>query len=458
MDGCDSINSDTSCDSLDIGDNGSYCSYDSVISDTYSQDMTISDFSDYSSTDEDEVENHSQIEVIDNFRQLAQSRRTAPPVWFEEYIPRPANLPCIRQTIRRDNKYEKCGMLPSISVPNARSIFPKARNFIQDMRMRDLSLVIMSETWQRETKRKHKNEIERMLFMEGLKFISTTRPGGRRGGGCGIIGDLTHYTLDKIEVPNPDKVEMCWGILRPKQSKNWELKKYLIGSFYCPPNSRKKEKLITHIIKNTHILMTKYPKGGIFIGGYKNSLNITPILLGLPKCRQVVTENTHNNKCLDILITNIHTLYQPVVISPPLQPDDPAKSKPSDHLVPILYPISGQSVSVSRTYQTKTTRPMPESGMRKFGEWLTQEEWAQVAQADGPDEKLEQLTNICTQKINHIFPDKKVKITNQDLPFITWKLKEMKRKLKRLYRAEGRKQKYLIALSEYETEFQKTST
>ena len=101
---------------------------------------------------------------------------------------------------------------------------------------------------------------------------------------------------------------------------------------------------------------------------------------------------------------------------------------------------------------------MPESGIREFGEWVTQEEWAQVAQADGPDEKLEQLTKICTQKINHIFPEKNVKMSNQDLPFITWKLKEMKRKLKRLYRAKGRKQEYLSALSEYETEFRKTST
>ena len=52
--------------------------------------------------------------------------------------------------------------------------------------------------------------------MEGMKFISTARPGGRRGGGCAIIADLTQYNLDQLDIPNPDKIEMCWGILRPK--------------------------------------------------------------------------------------------------------------------------------------------------------------------------------------------------------------------------------------------------
>ena len=244
MDGCDSIS--VSGDS----DDGSFCSIDTLVSESYSQYLSISDFSDYSSTDEDEVQNHSHIEVIDNVRPSVLDSLTTPPAWYEEYSPRPVYLPCTLKTIKRDNKYEKCSLLPSVSVPNARSLFPKIRNFIQDMRMRDLSLSLVSETWQRETKRKHKNEIERMLFMEGLKFISTARPGGRRGGGCGIIGDLTHYTLDKVDVPNPDKVEMCWGILRPKQSENCEYKEYLIGSFYCPPNSRKKDMCISDNMSN----------------------------------------------------------------------------------------------------------------------------------------------------------------------------------------------------------------
>ena len=255
----------------------------------------------------------------------------APPVWYEQYEPRAASIPCTRRTLRRDNRFEKCDMLPSVLVTNTRSIFPKINNFVHDMRMRSISVSLISEIWLKESKKRHKNKMERLLYMEGMKFISTAKPGGRRGGGCGIIADPSHYTLDQLDIPNPDKVEMCWGILRPQMPEDCTIKEYLMGAFYCPPNSKKKEKLITHIVNNAHVLMSRFPRAGLYIGGDKNTLNLSPIQQGLPRCRQIVTGNTHDNKCLDILITNLHNLYQPTVIVQPVLPDNPTKGKASDH-------------------------------------------------------------------------------------------------------------------------------
>ena len=204
--------------------------------------------------------------------------------------------------------------------------------------------------------------------------------------------------------------------------------------------------------------MTKFPKCGLFIGGDRNSLNIGPILMGLPKSQQVVTENTHNDKCLDVLITNIHTLYQPIEISTAVIPDDPRKAKPSDHLVPIAYPITGQSGSVPRRYRTVVTQPLPVSGMRDFGEWLANESWEVLDKHEGPDEKLKLFSQQYSQKMKRIFPEKKVKISNEDLPFINWKLKKMKRKVQGHYKIRDMRQnEYSEALLDYETEFQKTA-
>ena len=105
----------------------------------------------------------------------------------------------------------------------------------------------------------------------------------------------------------------------------------------------------------------------------------------------------------------IYTLYQPAMIVSPLQPDNPSKAKPSDHLVPILYPISGQSGLVPRQYRTKTSRPLPESGIREFGNWLVGESWLEIEEQEGPDKKVEKFTEKFTQKLNHIFPEKKGK-------------------------------------------------
>ena len=51
-----------------------------------------------------------------------------------------------------------------------------------------------------------------------------------------------------------------------------------------------------------------------------------------------------------------------------------------------------------------------------------------------------------------------MKISNEDLPFINWKLKNMKRKVQRLYKMRDRRgDEYSQALLDYENEFQKTA-
>ena len=189
----------------------------------------------------------------------------------------------------------------------------------------------------------------------------------------------------------------------------------------------------------------------------KNSLNLAPILQGLPKCRQIVTGNTHDNKCIDVLITNLHSLYQVPVVVAAIQPDNPRQAKPSDHLVPVAYPISGESGSVTRQYQVKTVRPLPESGIRMFGQWLASEDWLEMSNLGSPNVKVQHFNHLMQTKMNTFFPEKSVKMSSQDLPFINWKLKKMKRGLLRLYRKEGRRQEYEILRTEYQTEFQKAA-
>ena len=186
--------------------------------------------------------------------------------------------------------------------------------------------------------------------------------------------------------------------------------------------------------------MTKYPNCGLHLGGDKNSLNLAPILQGLPKCRQIVTRNTHDNKCIDVLITNLHSLYQVPEVVAAIQPDNPRQAKPSDHLVPVAYPINGESGSVTREYHVKKVRPLPESGIRMFGQWLASEEWGEMANQSSPDEKVKHFNTLMQSKMDTFFPEKSVKMSSQDLPFINWKLKKMKRKLQRLYKKNGRRQ------------------
>ena len=63
-----------------------------------------------------------------------------------------------------------------------------------------------------------------------------------------------------------------------------------------------------------------------------------PLLLIAAKLKQIVTLPTLGNKILDILLTNLSHLLAVPVIHPPVLPDAPSQV-PSDHSVPVTYPL-----------------------------------------------------------------------------------------------------------------------
>ena len=121
---------------------------------------------------------------------------TTPPPWYEEYIPRRVDKKqskLNRKTIKRDNRVAECETLPIISVSNVRSLMPKIKNFKIDMQERDVSLALLSEIWEKSDCKKQQSEVEKMLQIDGLKYISTHRT-WKRGGGAAIIVDMKNFS------------------------------------------------------------------------------------------------------------------------------------------------------------------------------------------------------------------------------------------------------------------------
>ena len=102
-----------------------------------------------------------------------------------------------------------------------------------------------------------------------------------------------------------------------------QVKDIIVASFYSPPKSRKKSKLLDHILTTLHVLLTKYPRAGIIIGADRNDLNISSLLVGLPRVRRIVTEYTYQRKIHDIIITNLHQFCLTPIVVPPVAPDAP---------------------------------------------------------------------------------------------------------------------------------------
>ena len=243
--------------------------------------------------------------------------------------------------------------MPIIAVSNLRSLIPKIRNFAQDIHEREIGVGLLTEVWQKTDKKKHIFEIERLMHMEGLKYISTTRPSNKRGGGAAIIVDMEKFSLEKLGVSIPHNLEIVWSIMRPKVAISSGLKEIIVVSFYCPPRSTKKSKLLDHILTTVHMLLSKYPSAGLIIGADKNDLNISSLISGIPGVCQIVSKVTHKNKILDIILTNLHRLYQIPIIVPPVMPDDPTRGVASDHSIPLALPVTSAH-HTTREYKTTT--------------------------------------------------------------------------------------------------------
>ena len=62
-----------------------------------------------------------------------------------------------------------------------------------------------------------------------------------------------------------------------------------------------------------------------------------------------------------------------------------------------------------RNYRTVITRPLPESKIRSFGQWLTNQGWDWLGEIADPDEQGDRFEHFMNQKINQYFPLKTTK-------------------------------------------------
>ena len=336
-----------------------------------------------------------------------------------------------------------------------RSLKPKAQSHKNDILERSVHLSFLQEIWEQIDDFDFQYEMEKMLEFEGLKYISAPRPKNSKGtsyGGVALIVNTTKFSCEKLNVIVPSNLEVIWCLVRPK-TQSTIFKSIIACSFYSPPNKKKNTKMADHIVSTLHMLKTKYPDSAIILGADKNQMDITPILNCGLKLRQVVDKPTRKGKVLDILIMNTSGFYQSPVICPPIQPDDPSTYQASDHSVPVCVPHTDRYNPPQRTYHTRRYRPLPQSSIQRFGEWLVSESWESLSEYSSPTQQALEFEKLINEKLDYFCPIKELKLGSKDKHFITAELKSISRQKNREYLKNGKSVKYLRLKKQFDLKY-----
>ena len=141
--------------------------------------------------------------------------------------------------------------------------------------------------------------------------------------------------------------------------------------------------------------------------------------------------------------------YQSPICLPALDADEGSGGVPSDHLIVMMKPLTSLENNCARVTRQIKVRPLKQSGIDLFGHWIKQQTWSEILNAETVDEKAETLQDMLLKKCDEYLPVKTRKITTDDQPFCTQKMKYLKRMKNREFRKDRRSEKWKDIESRY---------
>ena len=166
----------------------------------------------------------------------------------------------------------------------------------------------------------------------------------------------------------------------------------------------------------------RFPAAKLVICGDFNRLDISEILHQL-HLTQVVDFPTHHQSTLDLIMTDLSQQYSPPKPLPPMGR--------STHLSILWTPTP--TTSVPRSTVTRSHRPMPDSAMREFGQWLTHHPWTEVLEEEDVHTKWRNYFTTTTEAFHHYFPTKDITVDPSDAPWMTPCIKRLLRQRDRAF-------------------------
>ena len=357
----------------------------------------------------------------------------------------------VRRTVARSNKLVDALSAPRVTLYNVRSAWSKWSSISEDIDMRDTDVCFLTEVWEKSENKRHQAAIESMLELQGVKYVSTPRPGVRRGGGTALACKEERFHISKLNIQIPRPLEACFALVKPKNPTG-KTNKFICCSFYAPPKSKFNNKLAEFLAATLGTLRTQHPGARVILGGDINNMKLGLLQALDPTLKQIVRGVTNKNqdKTLDVILMDCQDLYQQPAILPPMCVDEGKTGKDSDHNGVEALPRSNLEREGGDLRQRLVVQPFPESGLLRFGSQLMEEDWSKLESIQSTTEMVEVFEARSKELVDKQFPLKTVWVGPQDLPYFTEELRKLKRRRQRAYRKGRKSVQYKKAKEQFE--------
>ena len=213
---------------------------------------------------------------------------------------------------------------------------------------------------------------------------------------------------------------------------------------YLPPQLSKKEveSILEKLVSTLDRLKTKHPDAIIMVGGDFNGKNLDKLVFAFPELTPVKAGATRGGRALDEIYTNVTERVMEKMIQSPLEKDD---GTPSDHsVVAASFKLPKQRKSTSIKFEF---RPLTTEGVKRFGELLAKTDWDIIKRSDSSS-SVEALNELLSKYEEECFPLKSRNIKDTDAPWFNNKNRRLCNRKKRIYKKEGKSERYVLAKAE----------
>ena len=330
-----------------------------------------------------------------------------------------------------------------------RSAWSKLDSLAEDMEMRTTDLCFLTEIWQEAENRKHQEAIEELLEIHGVKYVSTPRPGARRGGGTAVACSEEFFHMTKLNISVPKLLEACFTMVRPRNPIG-KIANFICCSFYSPPRSTVRNKLAEFLVATVGKLRGEHPGARVILAGDRNDMRIEAITNLDPTLKQLVKfyTNKKGDKVLDVILTDSHGLLQEPMILPPLQVDNNKEGKDPDHKGVQCLPRTNLAQEGGAVRDKIVVRRFPESKIIDAGLELIEEDWNFLRDEMTVDKMVDALEGHNKTFVDKFFPEKEILVGPEEKPYFTEELRQIKRRRQRIYAKLGRRHWKYISLKQ----------